>query len=314
MSLGSLFEEAEQEKERLREARNRMGMVWLAITAGVLFLIVYASDSDFVGLLLFGLVLFLISYVPVYRSYRDKYKQYFKNTLFVGMTSGISSELKYSKKGKISLKYYLSSHLFPKNFSDYEGEDLIYGEYEDFYLQISELDVGVTGRFRPGSLNQKRNTLFSGLFVTGEFMNDFPAEMRITPHESAFASLMEKFFPEEKEEGFESVQSGNAAFDNAFEIISDGREYTGSMLTSDLRGLLFKLKEDYGNVWASFRSNYFFMGVSSRDDLFEPHLQGSADDAEQLREIYDQFRRPLEVVEKVAEINREFSGETGTRA
>ncbi|MFH0894364.1 MAG: DUF3137 domain-containing protein [Bacteroidota bacterium] len=312
--LSSLFEEADFEKQRLRRGRIRAALLWICIGVLVVFFILYSDISNFAFILVFALVLFLFSYIHVFRSYRDKYKNYFKSALFIRMVRSIGPNLSYLKNGKVPLKYYNSSGLFSKVCSDYEGEDYIYGEYEDFYLNLSELSIS---RSRAGcmigTLMPAQNSDFTGLFMALEFSNDFPACLKILPSNPTVAFL-EKIFHDNEEDSFQKVEIGLVSFDNEFDTLTDEPENASTLLTPEFLEKVLALKNSYGHVYFSFRINYFFMALHCVDDMFEPYLEGSSDDPEQLKNIYEQLRGPIEMAECVAVINRNEILHPGSRA
>lgn len=238
----------------------------------------------------FHLIIFLslgVGNVFSRHAYITKYKQ----QIIENILNLVLPFVEYFPDKFVAQEDFIKSRIVRKKFACYRGDDLFSGTLKDYSFEFSEIFLGGTSSGK-GSCS---DPVFQGLFLKIDSPRTFSEPMFITPKDQAgnFEPLHEKkgnhWFTKPKE--IPSVKLPLSDFEQHFIVHVLPPSSNVPLLTPALKQALLHLKQDYQcEIHLSFMENQMYCALSKKyKNLFEPRMQESGVQYEDIKEIYDYF-------------------------
>ena len=255
-------------------------------------------DPVAVGLGILGLGAILLTHsfsLGNRKLYRTKYKQ----TIIESFVESDPRLKAFDATKKINKKNFNDSGIFEPDFSSYEGEDLLTGNFGMINFTFSELKAETRG--------ESIEYHFNGFFIVLEGLRTFPHYVRMVPR-GLFSKMAQNpgAIPREKHSKETELTTGNLEFDGHYSIWSNHKEYPewlterGISLLSGLQKLT-KEKPLY-----AFKGHKIYAAFPGSKNMLEPKGNKKAADEAQLKRIYEELSFILQLAEGLA---NEFGAE-----
>ena len=197
------------------------------------------------------------------------YRRRFKKKIFAKLVERIDPTLRYDPDRKISSVLFDASGLFPRDYTLYQGNDLIEGAIGD--TPISFCDLNVQKEYRDAKGRKNRSIVFAGTFVVTEFHKHFNGFVRVVP------DFAERYFGVTGRwlQGWdkEVVRMDSPRFEKLFKVYAKDSVEAHYLLTPNIMERIVALQERAdAPIYLSFRYEKLFIAVAHGEDRFEPTL------------------------------------------
>lgn len=294
---------AEFEKFRRKSHRSYKlfnGITWpfrIAYVAGIALLVIGTLLPFLMPVFLPFIIvaggLFILQIILhnwIFRDPLGRFEECFKLELMTEMMAEAYPEFTYKPTVKVKDEAVVFSRLFGKKIAKMYGEDYFEGKLNGIGMRFSELVVkkkkyGIKefmGDFADDVLSSIMGvgddvddgeehlvTVFKGLFFHLGFHVDFKGSVIIQSRQSKWRKVFEKTYRTNRQ----IVESGDAAFDRAFEIYASPDLSLDHVLTLGIRTHLLKLQTELAiDLAASIRDGQMFVAIPWEKDLLEAEL------------------------------------------
>ncbi|MFK7926484.1 MAG: DUF3137 domain-containing protein [Bacteroidia bacterium] len=295
---------AEFEKFRKKAYRSYKlfnGITWpfrIAYVAGIALLVIGTLlpflMPVFLPFIIIAGALFILQIILhnwIFRDPLGRFEERFKQELMTEMMGEIYPEFTYKPTAKVKDEAVIFSRLFGKKISKMYGEDYFEGKLKGIGMRFSELVVkkkkygmkefmgDVAGELVDAILGGEGDygddvdehlvTVFKGLFFHLGFHVDFKGSIIIQSRQSKWRKVFDKTYRSNRQ----LIESGDAAFDRAFQIYVSPDLSLDYVLTPAMRTNLLKLQAEVApDLAASIRDGQMFVAIPWKKDLLEAEL------------------------------------------
>ena len=253
--------------------------------AGLVFLM-FAIMCFFLSQIIVGISLLIFVLISIFK-YTKKKKLFiksFKETVIGEIMSYLEPGLIYKPNEYISPADYEKSSLFRKIYDNYEGSDLISGNYNSVNFYCSELETSCE---KPSGGNAI-TTIFKGLFFAIPLKIYFPGAIYIWPkgEEQLTKNFIDEYYKLFSLPNVYFINLNDNIFENFFSVYSTNPENTASFIDQELRERLINLKEQTGKeIRFSIVAGICYLSTSIDNGLLKPSLSNT-DNIELAKEYY----------------------------
>ncbi len=287
-----------EEDRRTLQRKNRI-YTPIAGLAGFLllyFLLPYIARSGR------GLIIILSVYAAVptiiFHNLSKKYRNSFKHTIIKKLIHFISPQLYYYPERSISRQKLASSGLFPPEFEDYSGDDLVKGTIEKTTIELSEVHL----TFRPSDFDVLLTSAykgkdFNGLFISADFHKHFKGNTFVLPKSNKFEKALKKM-QAKIDPSIQFVQLDDPVFNETFMVFATDQIEARYILSPNMMERLYRFKEKTEfNISVSFVNSQVNIAIPVNKLFFEPHYTVTAIDFEPIQEYFEDIQLAVGIVE-----------------
>jgi hypothetical protein len=240
---------------------------WLALTVGI-FLFVFA-----------GRMLYQAAKV------QTQLLDFFKSCLIPLMIKRIHPDLIYNASGAVSQNSFVTSKIFHNSIDVFEGEDQVKGKIDQTEIEFSELLVQYITRDSKG--NQTKNTTFKGIFFIADFHKDFKGETFVLKdHAQKLFGNMGTFFQRINGLRPELILMENPLFEKQFVVYGTDQIESRYIITPTLMERMVEMNRLFKGIQFSFVNSKLFIAIPFRENLFEPKLFKSLENADYIQSYF----------------------------
>lgn len=265
----------------------------LLMSLGVILLLLFTVFI--LQLNMFALSVFLlVPWFLLVRFYRYRsaiFKAGYKPIVIQGLLEFMEGNLTYYHQEYISKDTFQRSRIFPYKTESYKGEDYIMGKIGEIFFELCELEIRHSSKVR-----KKLDKWFAGIFFHANFNTQFEGRIVMIPREEKqkFITTMKDYV---RHGGYELMDTGNAAFDEAFIVYLDRNINYKDILTPELlEAILNYTKKSGKKVYASFYNSHFYMAINEPDNLLSASLLHSNNSFERIVSYYRELRLFTQIV------------------
>ena len=202
------------------------------------------------------------------------------------------SNLKYDIDKKIEKSRFKKSSIFTTKAPFYKGEDFISGKIGEMDFELSELDVR-----EHSPINNNLQTVFRGIFLYAIFNEETEGSIILWPrHQRQYLTRAIKAVTWE---GAENVDHEilNDAFREKFIVYATEDTHVISILSDPMQAAIIEYIEKYDkDIYISFVNKEIYAGITSEDDILEPHVFRSNLSFKLIDGFYKDIKMALEIV------------------
>lgn len=273
------------ETDRKQAAKQQVfGVVLLIVSVlfGFFFFQVNASIAILVALIVFvfaGRLLYKAAQV------QTRLVDFFKTKLIPKMIQGIHSNLSYDPSKSVSQSQFVRSKIFQNSIDIYEGEDWVKGTIDNTEIEFSELLVQYITRDSKG--NETKNTSFKGIFFVADFHKDFKGETFVLKdHAQKLFGNMGTFFQRINGSRPELILMENPVFEKQFVVYGTDQIESRYIITPSLMEKLVDMNRQFKGIQFSFINSKLYIALPFSENLFEPKLFKSLENAEYIQKYF----------------------------
>lgn len=224
---------------------------------------------------------------------RKKYNVTMKENVVKKIIHSIDNNLDYRPMSAISRPLFEKSN-FSNSFTSYNGEDYVFGKYENMPIEFSQLIV------RQQS-NNSNITLFDGTFIVSEYKQSFTGRCAVVPNTiEKNTGKINRFLQSLNIVRDALIKIDNQEFENHFAAYSNNVDEAKKILNGNFLNYLIELKLKYSfGVFFSYNENKFFVGLINQKDILQLNIKTELNETN-LKKFYDEV---LEIINIALKIN-----------
>ncbi len=261
-------------------ALSLVSALWVSMAGGDWFM------TSFV--LLLGLALWLV--IKYYMD--DAVSQEYKSIVIPRILKGVDENLEYDLESGITREEFAASGLFPSP-DRYESKDLVTGVLQKTAIRFSLVDADQQHTtFTTDSKGQTKSQthytkIFQGLFMIIDFHKNFSGSTLVQPAGIEFWSRLDGT----------RVELEDPDFHRIFSVSSTDQVEARYILSPSTMERLKRLWENFGSLSASFSEGNLFLAIDFPLDAFDPSVNQSLLENDQIKEISANFTQILAIVD-----------------
>lgn len=178
------------------------------------------------------------------------------------------------------------------SFNIYNSDDYFEGQFKGLNFVISEIDLKM--RTHDGKRSHTHG-VFKGVLIKFSMLKPFSGRTLITSNNKYFG-----FFQDLIGSSMQKVELEDVEFNKMFDVVSDDQVEARYLLTPSFIEKYKNLREVYkaNDIRASFLDKNIIVAIPCNRDMFKlGDLFKSMSDAEQFKELFEEFLAVLSVVE-----------------
>lgn len=289
------------EEERLRIVDSLKKSIFYLVLGAIVFFILLSKtlfSHDLFAALAISVGGGFVVYHFIHRHKTSGFRDLFKDQIIEKMVQFIDESLRYNRYGSVSKGEYQLSHLFPKSYDRFRGDDLVSGDVDGVSLKFSDLHTEYKSTDKNGK--EQWHSIFQGIFFIADFHKDFKGRTVVLPDRAEkFLGGIGQFFQGMSSHG-ELVKMDDPAFEKEFVVYSNDQIEARYILSPALMERITMLKKKSQKaLHVSFVGSKIFVAIAYQKEMFEPKIFKSLLDFKEMREYF-------EVLEMVVGIVNEF--------
>ena len=284
-----LYEESNEELERLRKKKNTGSIIYIIIAIIVLIISIKLIEQSTMILPVF--VVGLMCTIVTFKIYKNSrlYRLEFKNKIIGAFIKNVDGGLNYyPEKGAIDPRTYRSAEF--ENFDLFSSEDSIEGVLDGKY-SVKMAEVHTQQESTDSDGNRTTTTVFHGLFGVIDCCKNIKTKIKVRNDAGKLGNLFS---------GKRKVEMDSTEFEKYFDIYAENKIITMQILTADVMALMIDFREKYKIKYElTIISDKIYIRFHT-GDVFEPKAFKSALDYNTLKKYYD-------IIEFIFNVSREIN-------
>jgi hypothetical protein len=280
-----------------KKAANQQVFGIVVLIVSVLFGFFFFQVNPSIAIVL-ALVLFVFSGRLLYKAalVQTRIVHFFKTKLIPKMIQGIHSKLSYDPSKFVSQSQFVMSKIFQNSIDIYEGEDWVKGTIDNTEIEFSELLVQYITRDSKG--NETKNTSFKGIFFVTDFHKDFKGETFVLKdHAQKLFGNMGTFFQRINGARPELILMENPIFEKQFVVYGTDQIESRYIITPALMEKMVDMNLLFKGIQFSFVQSKLFIAIPFSENLFEPKLFKSLENADYLKNYFQILSNCIGIVD-----------------
>jgi len=247
-----------------------------------------------------GLILFVLSARLLYKAAKVQtlLLDFFKSRLIPKMIKRIHPDLRYEPSGKVSQSQFITSKIFQQSIDVFEGEDWVKGRIDQTEIEFSELLVQYITRDSKG--NETKNTAFKGIFFIADFHKEFKGETFVLKdHAQKLFGNMGTFFQRINGARPELILMENPVFEKQFVVYGTDQIESRYIITPSMMERMVDMNRQFKGIQFSFVNSKLYIAIPFRENLFEPKLFKSLENAEYIKSYFQILSSCIGIVDSL---------------
>jgi len=287
------------ENERLRLVKEIKLVAIFGPIATLISMVLWVWLGKY-SILFFTLLMFGCGIGTLYLLYRAFFKKKktftanFRKSIMSSMIKMYKPEIIYEPTKRIGSSAMEDSLMFPRNANQYYGSNYMSLVNEDFFLECAEMKTFYDDGRKKDS---KRWMIFGGTFFSFQINKSFAGYTVIMTERTDWLSQTVQNLSYKT---YEKHPVNDPAFEENFNIYTSNPEATSTILSEDFKKALEYLRTRTGcPLTVSFANDRLCFAMKHTSDYFNPALNKSVLDANEIKTHSYRLKTCLEVIETI---------------